>query len=245
MKKIFLLSIIALASLRGVFAEGITITKDATDYTNGSFSAWFDISDFPGNNAFTLNGFIIKNTSTTPKTIRMIRQEVSVLPLTENYFCWTACYSPTTDTSEVIDNLVMAPDAVFTGVFLDYKPSGQLGESLIRYIFQNVADLNDTASILVRYNASATSIKEISSTAKLNALFPNPANNNVTVNYAVNQGSASLEIKNLLGQVQRVTPIVAGSKSANLPIADLPSGIYFVSLKSNGNIIDTKRLVVN
>jgi hypothetical protein len=61
----------------------------------------------------------------------------------------------------------------------------------------------------------------------------------------LNQGQASLEIKNLLGQVQRVTPIVAGSKSVNLNVADLPNGIYFVTLKSNGNIIDTKRLVVN
>jgi hypothetical protein len=52
-------------------------------------------------------------------------------------------------------------------------------------------------------------------------------------------------VKNVLGQVQKITPITAGSKSTNLNVSDLPSGIYFVSLKSNGNIIDTKRLVVN
>jgi hypothetical protein len=49
----------------------------------------------------------------------------------------------------------------------------------------------------------------------------------------------------MLGQVQSITPIVVGTKSTNLNVAELPTGIYFVSLKSNGNIIDTKRLVVN
>ena len=243
MKKILLLSLIALAALQGAFAQGITITKEGTDYTNGTFLAWFDITDYPGNNAFTLNGFSVKNTGSAAKTLRMIRQQISVTASTENYFCWESCYSPGTDTST--GNLSLNPNAVFNDMFLDYKPSGQLGETVIRYIIQNVNDLNDTASILVRYNASPTSIKEITTAAKLTALYPNPANNNVTVNYAVNQAQATLEVKNLLGQVQRVTSIVAGSKSTNLSIADLPSGIYFVSLKSNGNIIDTKRLVVN
>jgi hypothetical protein len=243
MKKILLLSIFALAGLRVASAQGITITKEGTDYTNGTFIAWFDITEYPGNNAFTLNGFSVKNNGTSTKTLRMIRQEISVIPNTENYFCWESCYSPATDTST--GNIVLNANAAFNDMFLDYKPTGQLGETIIRYIIQNIADLNDTASLLVRYNASPTSIREITNTAKLSSLFPNPANNNVTVNYAVNQGQAALEIKNLLGQVQRVMPIVAGSKSTNLNIADLPSGIYFVTLKSNGNIVDTKRLVVN
>lgn len=243
MKKIFLLSIFTLAALQGVFAQGITITKAGTDYTNASFSAWFDITDYPGNNAFTLNGFVVKNNGSSTKVLRMIRQEISVIPATENYFCWESCYSPATDTST--GNVTLTAGGVFNDMFLDYKPSGNIGETVVRYIIQNVADLNDTASLLVVYNATATSIREIAPNAKLGALYPNPANNNVTVNYSVNQGQASLEVKNVLGQVQRVLPLVAGSKSANVNVADLPSGVYFVTLKSNGNIIDTKRLVVN
>jgi hypothetical protein len=141
--------------------------------------------------------------------------------------------------------VVLQPDSAFNNMYLDYKPYDQVGETVIRYTIENIADPNDTASILVRFSALPTSIKEVNSVAKLNSLYPNPANTNVTVNYALNQGPASLEIKNLLGQVQRVTSVVAGSKSSNLDVADLPSGIYFVTLKSNGNIIDTKRLVVN
>lgn len=244
MKKIFLLTIFALAAVQASFAQGITISRGGVDYTNGSIDAWFDIADYPGSSAFTYNGFKIKNTGTTAKSLKMKRNQVDVIAGTSNYFCWTLCYGPTVDESPAGDEVILQPNGEFNDLFLDYSPAGQLGVSTIRYVFQNINDATDTASIVVNFNATPTAINEINATPKLNALFPNPANNNVTVNYALNQGQASLEVKNMLGQVQLITPIVAGSKSTNLNVAELPSGIYFVSLKSNGNTIDTKRLVV-
>ncbi|HRG57515.1 MAG TPA: T9SS type A sorting domain-containing protein [Bacteroidia bacterium] len=243
MKKIFLLTFIALTTAYSSFAQEIKISKGGQDYSNGSIDAWFDITDYQGNSAYTFHGFTVKNTGTSAKTIRMIRQQLDTIPGTSNYFCWEACYSPETDTS--LGNIILNPNGEFLDMYLDYAPKGNLGVSTVRYILQNVADLNDTSSILVRFNATPTSISEINATPKLNSIYPNPANNNVTVNFALNQGQASLELKNLLGQVQRIIPVVAGSKSTNLNVADLPSGIYFVTLKSNGNIIDTKRLMVN
>jgi hypothetical protein len=245
MKKIFLLTILAFAAFAASYAQEITISRGGVDYTNGSIDAWFDIADYPGNSAFTYSGFTVKNTGTAAKSLKMKRQQIDVLANSSNYFCWTLCYGPTVDESPAGDELVLQPNAVFTDMFLDYAPAGQLGVSTIRYIIQNIADANDTASILVNFNATPTAITEITAVPKLNSLFPNPANNNVTVNFAVNQGQASIEVKNVLGQVQRIMPLTPGSKSTNLNVADLPSGIYFVSLKSNGNIIDTKRLVVN
>jgi hypothetical protein len=243
MKKIFLLTIFALAAFDATFAQEITISRGGVDYTNGTIDAWFDISDYQGNSAYTFHGFTVKNTGASSKTLRMMRHTVNVQQGTSNYFCWESCYSAGTDTST--GNVVLAPNAEFLDMYLDYAPSGQLGEAVVRYKIQNVNDLSDTASILVRFNATPTSVSELTAVPKLNAMYPNPTNSNVTVNFVLNQGQASLEIKNLLGQVQRVTPIVAGSKSVNLNVADLPNGIYFVTLKSNGNIIDTKRLVVN
>ena len=245
MKKIFLLTIIALAGFKGAFAQGITISRGGVDYTNGTIDAWYDIAEYPGSSAYTFSGFVIKNTGTTTKSLKMKRNIVDTIPGSSNYFCWTLCYGPSVDESPAGDEVVLQPNGVFNDMFLDYAAAGQLGVSTIRYVISNIADANDTASILVNFNATPTAINEITSTPKLNALFPNPANNNVTVNFVLNAGQASIEVKNVLGQVQKITPITAGSKSTNLNVSDLPSGIYFVSLKSNGNIIDTKRLVVN
>lgn len=243
MKKVILLSLIAIATLRNGVAQEIKISRGGTDYTNGTIEAWFDIADYPGTSAFTFNGFIVKNTGSTAKSIRMIRQEVSVLSGTSNYFCWEACYSPNTDTST--GNVILNPNGEFADMFLDYAPSGQTGISTIRYLLQNVANSNDTASMLVHYNATPTSLNELSATPMLSAVFPNPASNQVAINYNISQTQSTIEIKNLLGQVQRVLPVVAGSKNINISVADMPEGIYFVTLKSGGNIIDTKRLMIS
>lgn len=243
MKKILLLTIFAFGAVYNSFAQEIKIFRGGVDYTNGSIDAWFDIADYQGNSAYTFHGFTVKNTGTSAKTIRMIRQQIDTIPGTSDYFCWESCYSDVTDTST--GNVILNSNAEFLDMYLDYAPVGNIGVSTVRYILQNVANLNDTASLLVRFNATPTSVTEISAAPKLNSLYPNPANGNVTVNFALNQGQASIELKNLLGQVQRIIPVVAGSKSANINVADLPGGIYFVTLKSNGNIIDTKRLMVN
>jgi hypothetical protein len=243
MKKIFLLTIFAFSAFYNSFAQEIKIFRGGVDYTNSSIDAWFDITDYPGNSAYTFHGFTVKNTGTSAKTIRMIRQQVDTLPGTSDYFCWESCYSDVTDTST--GNVILNSNAEFLDMYLDYAPVGNLGVSTIRYILQNVANLNDTASLLVRFNATPTSLNEINTAPKLNSIFPNPANNNVTVNFGLNAGQASIELKNVLGQAQRVIPITAGSKSTSFNVSDLPAGIYFVTLKSNGNIIDTKRLVIN
>jgi hypothetical protein len=245
MKKIFLLTIFAFAALEASFAQGITISRGGVDYTNGTIDAWFDIADCPGNTPYTFDGFTVKNTGTATKALRMKRIHVDTIPGTSNYFCWAQCYVPSVDESPIGDNVVLESDSVFKFMYLDYQPKGNLGVTTVRYVIRNAADPLDTASLLVNFNATPTAINEITTTPKLNSLFPNPANNNVTVNFVLNAGQASIEVKNVLGQVQKIMPIVAGSKSTNLNVADLPSGIYFVSLKSNGNIIDTKRLVVN
>ena len=73
MKKIFLLTIIALAGFKGAFAQGITISRGGVDYTNGTIDAWYDIAEYPGSSAYTFSGFVIKNTGTTTKSLKMKR----------------------------------------------------------------------------------------------------------------------------------------------------------------------------
>ena len=244
MKKIFLLTLFSFFAAHLTYAQEITITRGGVDYTNGTIDAWFDISTYTGQyDAYSFHDFTVKNVGTSSKTIRMTKEHITILPNTTNYFCWQACY----DTGVFVStgNKTLLPDGEFDGMSFYYTPVGTPGMTIVKYKLQNVSVPSDSATLIVRFNGTPTSISELAKAPKLNAIFPNPANNNVTVNFAVNVGQASLEVKNVLGQVLRVTPIVAGSKSANINVADFASGIYFVSLKSNGNIIDTKRLVVN
>ncbi len=243
MKKLFLLLLLAIASVSATIAQEVQITKDGVDYTNGTYNCWFDITDYTGNLPYSLSGFEVKNIGPSSKTLRMTRTEISVVDSTENYFCWESCYSPQTNIS--LGNVILNSNQSFLNMYLDYKPKGHYGITTIRYRIENIADTTDGASILVHFSATPTSVKDLTPVAKLNSLFPNPAKNSITVNYTLNPSQSNLEIRNVLGQIQKNVMLTAGSKSVNLNVDDMPSGIYFITLKSNGNVIDTQRLIVN
>ncbi len=242
MKKILSFLIFAFAITFFAKAQELTITKDNVDYSNGTYNVWFDIADYPGNNIYSLEGLIVKNIGSSPKTLRMFRRELSLVSGTENYFCWESCYSPWADTS--LGNVILNPGATFNTMYMDYKPLGQTGESVIRYVIQNLSDNNDTVSVTVHFNATPTSVKENKAVSKLTSLMPNPATSNVTIYHSVNQNQALVEVRNLLGQVKKSVPVSIGTKSTDIDVSDLAGGIYFVTLKSNDKILDTKRLVV-
>ena len=82
--------------------------------------------------------------------------------------------------------------------------------------------------------------------AELN-IYPNPFNNIATVSFKV-EGSerTSLDIINTIGQtVQSIDlGVVAGAQLVELNAIDLPSGFYFVNIKSGFNTV-TSRITVN
>ena len=81
----------------------------------------------------------------------------------------------------------------------------------------------------------------------INNLFPNPISNSLTLDYTIakdSQISINLydmmgkEIKNLLNQY-----VSAGNYKTEFEVNNLLSGIYLISLKTNGNI-DNKQLII-
>lgn len=242
MKKI-LLVIFALAGIGSASAQSLQITKGGVDYTNGNYFAWFDVNDYTGTNAVTLIGFSVKNTASSTKSYRMYRTvQVLADDTTKNYFCWDACYPDFVDTSSGV--VPIQANNKFDDMSLDYQPNGIVGITVIRYIIQDVNNLSDTTSITVHYSATPTGIKAIAA-SKIAALYPNPAVDAVTINYTATQGQNTLEIRNMLGQVQQMVQLSNTGKSYNLNLSNFAPGVYFVTLRSNGVSSDVKRLVVN
>lgn len=79
-------------------------------------------------------------------------------------------------------------------------------------------------------------------------LFPNPATDQVTVDFTLTENQA-VEIKlfNDLGQQVKISQSVGGVQGLNmlqLDVADLPEGIYFAQLLCKENVAATKRFVI-
>ncbi|MCB0726057.1 MAG: T9SS type A sorting domain-containing protein [Ignavibacteriae bacterium] len=98
---------------------------------------------------------------------------------------------------------------------------------------------------------SNTSV-EIPDNYSLSQNYPNPFNPSTIINYTIpNQGNVELKLFDIVGK--EVATLVSESKpagsyevefSANSEGKKFPSGIYFYSLSVDGNIIDTKRMVL-
>jgi plastocyanin len=73
------------------------------------------------------------------------------------------------------------------------------------------------------------------------SISPNPATEQIVVNYTHLQVDL-LSVTNAIGAEKRSVRAISGIP-LTLNIADLPAGVYFVSLQSKGQRIATKRLV--
>ena len=87
----------------------------------------------------------------------------------------------------------------------------------------------------------------ISKNFKLSQNYPNPFNPNTTINYSIpERANVKLTVYNSLGQV--ISELVneekpAGNFSVQFNAANLPSGVYFYSLKSGG-FVECKKLIL-
>ncbi len=94
-------------------------------------------------------------------------------------------------------------------------------------------------------NCNVTSISESSMISNTFKIYPNPANDVITINYdGLNETNSSIEITNTVGQII-MKQDVANETLKNITISNLSNGIYFVLLKQNGKSIATKKLVIN
>ncbi len=99
----------------------------------------------------------------------------------------------------------------------------------------------DTSAV---YNFNSIGITEnvVSNTT---IIYPNPANNKVTIAFNSSPGSSLLiEIKNELGQLVKKAELTQlnTDKKVSIDISQLPTGIYFVCIQNNNAIIN-KRFV--
>ena len=86
------------------------------------------------------------------------------------------------------------------------------------------------------------------SSLRLIDLFPNPASNLVNIDYTLNQNSSiSFEVYNMLDEKLHTVEqqkLTAGDYRTQLNTSAYPSGIYFVAVKDENNLLRTLKFVI-
>ena len=245
MKSILTLFAAIIAGAISVFAQDLVIIKTGGNHhLNDSVIV---MNGTAADSIVTVTDLKVVNTAGATLKVKVRRVDSTVVAGSENYLCWGSCYAAQSATVWVTPGFdsIQSGDTnnTFTG---DYEPHGYLGTEIIKYIFFNSVNPNDSSWVIVKYVIAPLGIAQINpSTAHVSAPYPNPANNNVSFNYNLKGAQhGTMEIYNSIGRCVQTTPVSAENNKLSISVANLPSGIYICKLQANGGNPVYQRLVV-
>ncbi|MFO0355900.1 MAG: C25 family cysteine peptidase [Sphingobacteriaceae bacterium] len=105
------------------------------------------------------------------------------------------------------------------------------GNHVITYSYTDANNCVNTASVLMNVNACAALIENTIS-SNLN-VFPNPAQDIVTINTTIDSDNLQLTIYNAVGQTLTTKTLTKGTRSYVLNVNDYARGVYFVKASAN------------
>jgi hypothetical protein len=185
-------------------------------------------------------------TGSSDKVINVRRYELNTVAGTQNYFCWGVCYLPQNSGALPVwtsaDEVNMTPGTDFTGFHAYYKPNGISASTGFRFVWYDTANPTDTTWVDIYFNTQFVGVPEGSGRITLNA-YPNPASGGEVVleHGAVTNGE--LVVCDVLGNtVLRRT--IGGNQRTRFNVNGLAEGVYYATLRSNGDILATRRIAV-
>jgi hypothetical protein len=129
-----------------------------------------------------------------------------------------------------------------------FTPDSTDGMAIYQYFIisetnQNGVFINQD-SIMVMYDLTGVGIDDTESlTNAVFNLFPNPASEKVTIHFSYSGKLVTLSIKNILGKSIKTIPLANADSTFDIPIDDWKSGLYFLSIETDGKSIVSKKLI--
>jgi len=240
MKKILLIVLIFGTLSSTLFAQSLALSDSTGPIANNTT---LTVQGIPSQDEIVKYA-VVTNLTADPIPVMVKKVELSMPSGTYSLFCWGLCYDPTVFVSPdpmVINGNASSGPYDFSGHFL---PSGIVGMATIRYVFFDQHNPSDSVCMNVNFTAYPLGIHDISQVTGAVA-YPNPASGQVhfLLNLKGNQ-NGTLILRNIIGSTVKEIPISGSSEKLSLRIDDLPNGVYFYSIVSNGTILSTKKLIV-
>jgi len=239
MKKTVLLVILALTSCFYSYSQSLTLSDSLGPIANNA-----NVTRQGHTDNEIVAFMFVRNTTNAPIDVLVKKVEISLVSGTVNTFCWGLCYPPTVyiSSDKVTINALTTDSIDFSG---HYDPAGFKGQTIIRYVFFNRANVSDSVCVNVTYDALEVGIHNQTAKNILSGAFPNPANNTVNFNYSLNYDNvSSVIIRNLVGTAVKQSSLTGTEGRISLFTGDLPEGIYFYSLDVDGKAVTTRKLIV-
>lgn len=243
MKKIYFLAI-ALVFALGLNAQSFQFIYE-DDVIGDTLKLDISPSDLGGMRTDYIH---FKNISTEPKTIKVYKEVIQLADEAGLYMCFNGnCLIDTISPSII----TIQPDSIYSEFDLQYTFINK-DESFARVNLINPTTLEPIQSFYVLYKDMSNVVslekpfKQSVTSTNIEA-YPNPANNNATINYSLPSSyrSGKIAIRNMIGKTIKTISINGNSTGKqSFSTSDLPSGVYFYSIFGDGKTLSTKKLVV-
>ncbi|MFZ4521917.1 MAG: T9SS type A sorting domain-containing protein [Bacteroidales bacterium] len=193
--------------------------------------------------------FNVKNVSSNPVSVLCKKVELTMLDSTEITMCWAGgCYPATTNISPNSQAIPAGEtNTEFVGHYTQIAFNHfKVGESVVRWVFYDRANVNDSVSVTVKYTSFPLGVDENTSRmGVLSGIYPNPASVNANCSYSMPSGAeGSIVVRDLLGSEVQNLLLPSSTGKVSINTLDLRDGIYFCSLLIDGKVSQTKKLIV-
>jgi hypothetical protein len=192
----------------------------------------------------------VTNTSSNNIDVLVKKVELSLADSTEVTMCWAGgCTGAATYVSPAAQPFTPGQVVTeFSGHYTALTSSYYFnpGESVVRWVFFDRANANDSVSITVKYTSFGVGMAEaIGRQGVLSNIYPNPVSTEAWCTYSLPAGAqGTLVIRDLLGSSVQAMVLPASGGKATINGTGLNNGIYFCSLLVDGKISQTKKLIV-
>ncbi len=190
----------------------------------------------------------ITNTTNRSMDVLVKRLDVNYNGLTDsNAICWGVCFQPDVSVSPISIS-IGAGQTTDASAFIGHVYPDRDGIAIsgdITYVFFDMNNPNDSVAFTVTYELQQTFSVPSERVEDVVKVFPNPAKNKLNVSYDLRGGDAhSFELISLVGKVVYHKELATVKGELNLDLSKLSRGIYFYVLRSDGEALITRKLVV-
>jgi len=245
MKKFFLMFFACTMGVLVTNAQDIKIIYQGSTIVNGSYIL---VNGSASSSDISQNLWIQNNTTDT-LNMRVTKIELDVVPNTMNATCWEVC--PPSDTAGQFPTITspiirMDPAAIEYSFAAHQYPGGLSGCSHFRFIFfGDGSNYRDSVDIYFTHGQNCNTPASVNTQQQIAFdVFPNPANDILSINIDENINEGEIVITNLLGVSVSRQNIAYLNGNKEISVANLENGIYQLSIISDKKIIGTRSIQV-
>ena len=184
----------------------------------------------------------VKNHTDKEISVKVKKNEISLVENSVNTFCWGSCFMPHIYISPA-PIVIRANGTDFNSFAGDYEPYENEGTSIISYTFFNIENEDDSVMVTAFYQVGAAGIEGLELADNLK-VYPNPVDNQINIDFGNSPDKPwSIRLLGMNGQVLRELAVNTRESKHSFNVEGLSGSVLILEMKeSEGKAIRKKVL---